>query len=461
MSLNMHERKAVTNELARRYRAATKGERGRLLDDFMKLTGYNRNYASHILHNWGTHHVKIVDGERVDVVIGIPRGKTPRKTGPRRYDQAVVEALEKIWVFADGLCGKRLKAFIHTALPSLERFGELSFPDPALRTKLLAISPATIDRLLSSTRRRLWDRERSHTKPGTLLKHHIPIRTFADWDETSAGFLEIDLVAHDGGSAYGDFLQTLDATDIATGWTETRALRSKARVHVVDGLEEIRRELPFALLGIDSDNGSEFINDSLFEVCVALKLTFTRSRPYRKNDSCFVEQKNYSIVRRAVGYYRYDTLEQLAMLKELYTHLRLYTNFFQPTMKMISKTRQGSAVHKTYDAPVTPLQRVLQLDSLKSEDRQKLIQQFNQINPAELKRTIAQIQNRLFLSHSPLPLKPPMVRIPPPNHPWHRTGTLRTAAYFKHHTTMPKPIDSHLDNPDTASHNLLQPQKPP
>ncbi|HEY6289544.1 MAG TPA: transposase family protein [Nitrospiraceae bacterium] len=386
----------------------------------MRITGYNRTYASHLLHNWGTERVKIVDGERVRVVLGIPRHKKQRKPRSRVYDRAVIEILEKIWAIADGLCGKRLKAFIHTALPSLERYREISFPDPALRTKLLSVSPATIDRLLAPTRKRFWDRARSRTKPGTLLKHHIPIRTFADWNETSPGFLEIDLVAHDGGSGYGDFLQTLDATDIATGWTEPRALRSKARIHVVNALEDIRRALPFPLLGIDSDNGAEFINDHLFRVCTALHITFTRSRPYRKNDSCFVEQKNYSIVRRAAGYYRYDTDKQLEMLTALYAQLRLYTNYFQPAMKLVSKTRQGSSVHKTYDEPQTPLERVLLLDSVSTQDKARLSQQFNDLNPAQLKRTIAHLQQQLFLSHTPLPQRPANGHELPVHHPWRK-----------------------------------------
>jgi len=262
MGLTMHERKAVTNELAKRYQQAPKGERGRLLREFVRLTGYSHCYASHILHNWGSHHIRIVDGERVEVIIGLNKPETPRRRNkPRQYDQAFVGILEKVWAIADGLCGKRLRAFIDTALPALESCGEITFQDDSLRAKFLSISPATIDRLLVPARRRLWSRERSRTKPGTLLKHHIPIRTFADWNEKTPGFLEIDLVAHDGGSGYGDFIQTLDATDIASGWTETRAVRNKAQYHVFRALQQIRADIPFPLLGIDSDNGGEFINN--------------------------------------------------------------------------------------------------------------------------------------------------------------------------------------------------------
>jgi hypothetical protein len=435
----MNQRKAVTNELARRYQRATKGERGRLLKDFIQLTGYARCYASHILHNWGKHHIRIVDGVRVEIVIGIKEATPRHRKKPRRYDEAIRALLEKIWAIADGLCGKRLQAFIHTTLPILERFGELSLPDDTVRTKLLTISPATIDRLLRGTRKQFWEKERSSTKPGTLLKHHVPIRTFADWNEDTPGFLEIDLVAHDGGSGYGDFLQSLDATDIATGWTETRAVRTKARVWVLKALQDIKRELPFPMLGLDSDNGSEFINNHFLRFCEASKITFTRSRPYRKNDNCYVEQKNYTVVRRTVGYYRYDNDQQLAILDELYAYLRLYTNYFQPVMKLVSKTRIGSTVRKRYDLPQTPFQRLLARPSIPLSLKDQLSEQFNTLNPAELKRALARLQNSLFLSHSPLPQRPTH-HIPLPAHPWRRTDNLRN-------THKPKgEVDSHEGN---------------
>jgi hypothetical protein len=436
MGLTMNQRKAVTNELAKRYQRATKTERGRLLKEFIQLTGYAHCYASHLLHNWGKRRIRIVNGERVEAVIGVKPTSPKQRKKPRRYDETIITLLEKIWAIADGLCGKRLRAFIHTALPILERFGELHLPDHTVRTKLLTISPATIDRLLAPTRKRFWDKERSSTKPGTLLKHHIPIRTFADWNEHTPGFLEIDLVAHDGGSGYGDFLQTLDATDIATGWTETRALRTKALVWVLKALHNIKRELPFPMLGLDSDNGSEFINGHFLRFCEDSKITFTRSRPFRKNDSCYVEQKNYSIVRKCVGYYRYDNDQQLALLDELYAHLRLYTNYFQPVMKLVSKTRIGSAVRKHYDEPQTPFQRLLIQPSVPLTLKDQLSQEFNRLNPAELKRRLAQLQHTLFLSHSPLPQRPTHT-VPAPDHPWRRPDGLRK----------PKTIvDSHKEN---------------
>jgi hypothetical protein len=291
-----------------------------------------------------------------------------------------------------------------------------------------------------------------------LLKHHIPIRTFADWNENTPGFLEIDLVAHDGGSAHGDFIQTLDATDIASAWTETRPVRTKAQVFVLSALNQIKKELPFPMLGLDSDNGGEFINNHLLRFCEACKITFTRSRPYRKNDSCYVEEKNYSIVRRTVGYYRYDNDAQIALLTELYTHLRLYTNFFQPVMKLLSKTRIGSKIRKCYDQPQTPYQRLLAHPDISQDIKLKLTNEFNQLNPAELKRKITSLQQSLFASHSPLPKIPHHVSIPKPFHPWRQTDPRCKNLLFPPDLRSSS-LDSNIKNHDTPSamNNALPP----
>jgi hypothetical protein len=442
----MRERKAVTNELAKRYQQATKGERGQLLAEFIKLSGYSRCYASHVLHNWGKRHIRIVDGERVEVILGGPRASSKSRNKPRRYDQTVIAILENLWAVGDGVCGKRLRVFIDIALPALERCGELVLPDADVRAKLLSISPATIDRLLKPTRTRLWDKERSSTKPGTLLKHQIPIRTFADWNEKIPGFLEIDLVAHDGGSGYGDFIQSLDATDIATAWTETGAAKNKAQRHVFATLKRLRAQFPFPILGLDSDNGGEFINNELLRYCLVEEITFTRSRPYRKNDNCFVEQKNYSVVRRTTGYYRYEDDRQLALLEEIYRHLRLYTNFFLPVMKLVSKTRTGSTVHKHYDLPQTPFQRVLAHPYISVRIKADLSDQFDLLNPAYLKRTIAQLQTELFNSHCPLPQRPVHLLSARLNHPWRQTDSR-----CKDIVQPVKPLDSGIKNRDTPA----------
>jgi len=386
MALTMKERKAVTRELATRYQRATKKERGLILGEFVELTGYNRSYAAYLLRNWGRRLRVGIEGRDVVMVLGGKR-KSKRRKSKRKYDQKVLLALKRIWIICDLLCGKRLAPFLAEIVPILERFGELKLDDKT-RKKLFEISPATIDRLLAPEKRKLELKGRSTTKPGTLLKNQIPVRTFADWDEKKPGFIEVDLVSHDGGFTRGDFIQTLDATDISTTWTETKAVKNKAQRWVFEALQEIRERIPFLLLGIDSDNGSEFINAHLLRFCEKEKITFTRSRAYRKNDNCFVEQKNYSVVRRTVGYLRYDAEEELSLLNELYGYLRLYTNFFQPTMKLVEKTRVGSKVKKRYDQAKTPYRRVLESPFVPKENKERLKQEYSRLNPVELKERL-------------------------------------------------------------------------
>ncbi|MDA3936355.1 MAG: integrase [Actinomycetota bacterium] len=377
--LMMSERRSVTKQLAGRYRRASKKERTAILDQFCVVTGYNRSYASRILR----------DG---------PAERPPPKRTRRRsriYDTDVVFALRKVWATLDGICGKRLAAAMSATVEAMERHGELMV-SAEVRAKLLTVSPATIDRLLSADRARLEIRGRSGTKPGTLLKSQIPVRTFAQWDGVRPGFVEVDLVGHDGGNPSGEFCQTLDVTDVATGWTETRAVRNKAQLHVFAALKAIARSIPFDIVGIDSDNGSEFINGHLVRYCTERKITFTRSRPYRKNDSCYVEQKNWTVVRRNVGYARFDTSEELAVLNELYGVLREHTNFFMPSAKLISRTREGSRVVKRYDTPLTPYARVLASPDVSDAIKAKLNARYPKLNPTALKRRIVALQRKLY-----------------------------------------------------------------
>jgi hypothetical protein len=386
----MTEKKKATAVVAARYQKARKKEKGVILDEFTKLTGYGRRYASYVLRCHG-RKVRI---NKNYVIQGDIRRKA-RKKKAKVYDSAVEEALKKIWYIMDCICGKRLAPVLRDVVRRLERFREIRLSDD-IRQKLFRISAASIDRMLAKERRRHQIKGRGNTKPGTLLKHQIPIRTFSDWNEQKPGFVEIDLVGHDGGDNHGEYAQTLDVTDICTTWTETEAVRNKAQKWVFDALKDIRQRMPFPLLGIDSDSGGEFINDQLFRYCQEEKITFTRSRPYRKNDSCFVEQKNYSIVRRAIGYLRYDTEEELSTINALYRRLRLYTNFFQPTMKLIEKTRIGSKVIKKYDKPLTPYRRVLACADTSEEDKQVLRKLYAKLNPAQLKRQITRLQQRLY-----------------------------------------------------------------
>ena len=369
MGLSMAERKAVTKQMATRYAKAKKAEKGRMLDELCALTGWTRRHARRALGSARTP----------------PRPSSRRRV--RIYGPEVAEPLKVVWATLNGPAGKRLAPFMTEIVEVLERYGELEV-STEVRAKLLAISAATIDRLLAPERARLRVRGRSGTKPGSILRRQIPIRTFADWDERLAGFCEVDLVAHEGGDSTGEFAHTLNRTCVKTGWDEMRALPNKAQRWVEEAIDDIRRNLPFPLLGLDSDNGSEFINNHLFRYCAGRGITFTRTRPYRKNDNCFVEQKNWPVIRQQVGYARYDTPEELRALAELHTHLRYYVNFFQPQMKLVSKTRRGATVTKRFDAAATPYRRVLACPEVPEGSKARLREVYAGLNPAQLKRDL-------------------------------------------------------------------------
>jgi len=377
--LNMGQKKAVTRELRDRYQRLSKKEKTIFLNEFVQLTRYNRSYAARALRIKEVLGYLNMAGKRIKYVADKREIKRKKK---KIYDQEVFTALKEIWKICDYICSKRLAPYFKEIIPVLEKWGEIKL-DAEVREKLFKISAATIDRLLSETRKKYRIKGRSTTRPGTLLKKTIPIRTFADWDEAKPGFFEVDLVSHDGGAVRGDFIQSLNFTDISTGWEEMIAVKNKAQRWVFSGIETIKERLPFSILGIDSDNGSEFINAHLLRYCEQNQITFTRSRPYRKNDSCFVEQKNWSVIRRAVGYGRYDTDKELNILNELYSYLRLYVNFFQPVRKLIKKERMGSKVSKTYDEAKTPYRRVLASPHIEDEIKMKLKSQYAMLNPAK------------------------------------------------------------------------------
>ena len=253
-----------------------------------------------------------------------------------------------------------------------------------METQIRAISPSTMDRLLKTWRSKAGHSRFSTTKPGTLLKNSIPIRTFADWKENSPGFLEADLVAHCGESVEGFYLNTLSAVDVATGWIECIGTWGKGQSRVRLSIHRIRQRLPFPMLGFDSDNGGEFINQHLLSYCRENKITFTRSRSYKKNDSCHIEQKNWTVVRRVIGYGRYSSHAALEALNSVYTLLRLYMNFFQPVMKLVSKTRHGAKVHKLYDIVPTPYQQLLSFNILPERKRKELQTIYQSLNPDTL-----------------------------------------------------------------------------
>jgi hypothetical protein len=306
--------------------------------------------------------------------------------------------VEELAELFDQICSKRLRAAMDVELPRLYEAGSISISRRCYE-KLLVISPSTMDRLRAK-RKREAVKGRSLTKPGTLLKDRIPIRTWAEWTENKPGFCEIDLVDHSGGQVIrgSDHAWTLCFTDVHTAWTECVATPNKAQVHVFAAIQRAQQRLPFPLLGIDSDNGSEFINDQLVRYCEQEHITFTRGRAGRKNDNPYVEQKNWSIVRRAVGYDRYDTSEQLGLLNALYALLHLYLNFFLPVMKLKEKVRTGSKVKRVYDDPQTPYVRALNSPHLSDQDKAQLREAYSYLDLCELRRRIDELQDQLFAS---------------------------------------------------------------
>ena len=338
--VSMTARDELVNALARRYAVGSRHEKTRILDEFVAITGFHRKHAMRLLRS----------GPSV-------RGPEARATR-RIYDDADREALVVLWEASDRICGKRLKALIPTLVDAMERHGHLQL-GPEIRAGLLAMSAATIDRSLCDVREQAGGRKRRRAAPPSSIRRSIPVRTFSDWDDPPPGFVEADLVAHCGPVANGSFVQTLVLTDIATGWTECAPLLYREQTLLREVLGEIRKRMPFELLGFDTDNDSVFVNETVRDYCRDAGIVFTRCRPYRKNDQAFVEQKNGAVVRRIVGYRRLEGLEAAAALSRLYAATRLFVNFFQPSFKLAEKHRDGARVSKRYHAPATPCQRLL------------------------------------------------------------------------------------------------------
>jgi hypothetical protein len=368
MTVRQQSKHELVAALQGRYAKAGRGEKGQILDEFVAATGYHRKWAIGLLRQ------------------GPPPARTGQGGRPRVYSAVVVGALRQVWEASGELCGKRLAPFLAELVPALEAEGALAL-ESAVRERLLQMSAATIDRRLHPFRLR-----RRHglgtTKPGTLLKRQVPIRTYTPWEEQRPGFVEMDLVAHCGMSTAGHYLNTLTVTDVATGWTECAGVWGKGQAAVFGALEQVRERLPFPLLGIDSDNGSEFLNAHLLRWCAQEQITFTRSRPYWKNDQAHVEQKNWSVVRKLLGYDRYETEAELALLHRLYRWLRLWTNHWQPVLKLVGKERDGARVRKRYDTAQTPYRRVLASGVLTLAARERLEQEHAASGPTAVWREV-------------------------------------------------------------------------
>ena len=338
------------------------------MDEFTEVTGLHRKAAIRLLNR-----------------SSLP-GAGKRRGRPAVY-RDLIQPLRAIWEASDRLCSKRLQPFLPEMVKVLRQHGEQRF-GTSVEAQLCRISPSTIDRLLRPCRKLGGRKALSTTKPGSLLKSSIPIRTFADWQENKPGFMETDLVAHCGESTEGFYLNTLCAVDVASGWTECLAVWGKGQERVKTAVHRMRQSLPFPLLGVDSDNGSEFINQCFYSYCHQEKITFTRSRAYKKNDSCHVEQKNGNVVRRLVGHDRYASRAAHQCLERLYNNVRLYVNFFQPTMKLLSKTRHGAKAHKVYDTARTPYQRLMESDVLTEAKKAQLATTYHGLNPVVLLKQI-------------------------------------------------------------------------
>lgn len=373
--MSIQSKRELLTAITGRYRSACRKDKRQILDEFVAATGYHRKYAVQLLNH-------------------PPKARRRKKRhGNRRYGLEVKHALITVWRIANCICAKRLVPGLKAFVDALERHAELQL-EPETKALLLSLSAATADRLLRSERRQR--RGLATTKPGTLLRRSIPVRTFTDWNETRPGFLEVDLVAHCGVILRGEYLHTLTLTDIATGWTECLPVLNRGQRAVQHAIDQARPRLPFPLLGLDSDNGSEFINAHLLRYCRQEQITFTRSRPYKKNDQAYVEQKNWSVVRQFVGYDRYEGHVAYRRLASLHEVLHLYINFFQPVMKLTTKERVGSKLKKRYDTAKTPYQRVLDSDHVADEIKQHLCDQYRCLNPAALWRTIETLQNALW-----------------------------------------------------------------
>ena len=389
MELTLDERQALIKMLSRKYYLGSKKQKGFIIDELVELSGFNRSYATRTLRS----------------ISHKPKTKTKRKSGRNTYyDDQVRKVLEKIWEVMDYLCGKRLAPIIPEIISKLEAFGEIQIPEET-RDKLIGISASTVDRLLRPAKKKIGRKGTSTTKQGKYLIDQIPIKTFAEWDNTVPGYAQIDLVAHNGGNVYGGFLSTLNSTDVSTGWTTCILVKDKTRLQMLKGLIRMRSSFPFPLKGFHSDNGAEFINETIVAFKEKYNLEFTRGRAYKKNDNPHIEQKNYTIVRRNTGYLRYDQPEHGKILTELYEYLNLYVNYFQPIMILQEKHRVGAKAYRKYDYPKTPYQRVIDSIYIDKEIKKKQKAVYETLNPAELKRKINFCQEQLI--HLAAPLRAP------------------------------------------------------
>lgn len=361
----MTTRKELVRALRVEYANASMKEKTEILDNFVIATGYHRRYAMQLLSNEA------------------PIEKEKKKPGCVTYGEEVVKALVEVWLVASRICGKRLKPFMGEIVSNLQRNGHLKVEEET-RAKLLTMSSATIDRLLRDEKKKHARNRYTGRKVPNSIASEVPIKTFSDWKDKRTGYFELDLVAHNGGDASGKFCHTLVLTDVFSGWTDFTAVPDKGEESVVEGLKVIKNRLPMPILGLDSDNGGEFMNQIMKQYRENEGIRPTRSRPYKKNDQCYVEEKNGSIIRNWVGYRRYEGPEDTRHLAEFYSHLRVYVNYFQPSMQLKSKQHHGSKVTKTYHPAITPARKLIDQSDLLSSTKERLDRCFKELDLLEL-----------------------------------------------------------------------------
>jgi hypothetical protein len=377
--ISMGARREVVSVVMERYRSAKRAEKGRILDELCATTGWHRKHAVRALRQHET------------VALGEVAASRERR---RRYGATTKDALTALWEASDRVCGKRLKVMIPTLLPALEQHGRLKL-DKVDRDRVLAISAATIDRLLGDVKVAASGGKRRRAGFYSAIRREVPIRTFNDWKSPPPGFCEVDMVAHGGTSVAGSFIQTLTMVDVATGWTECLPLVTRDGSLVVEAMKRVQSLFPWLLRGVDFDNDSAFMNDVVVPWCREQKLEVTRSRAYKKNDQAFVEQKNGAVVRRLMGYGRFDGIETARVMARLYAAARLYVNFFQPSFKLREKRREGAKVIKRYHPPSTPCERALAHPKVAAAVKTRLREQYRTLDPVALLAEIRAVQEEL------------------------------------------------------------------